>query len=187
MDDGAVVQMIYTGESAYSRDEAGSLAALGELLTIKLLEVLREEKGGVYGVGASGRLNKIPNERYVFSIQFASAPNNVESLVAATTAEIAKIQNGEIDEAIIGKVKEKRFLSTEESLKTNGYWMSVISTELMQGIPLLTLEESKARINHINKADLQKAAQKYLKPEQKLQFVLMPETAAPNAGQTPKK
>lgn len=190
VDDKSVVQMIYTGEAAYSRDEARSLAALGELLTIKLLEVLREEKGGVYGVGASGVLNKIPSERYAFVVRFACAPKNVESLVAATTSEIAKIQNGQIDEAEIAKVKEKRLVNIEESFKNNGYWMSAINTELTQDVPLLTLDEAKARINHINKADLQKAAHKYLKPKQKLQFVLMPETAAATksetAGQTQK-
>lgn len=186
VDDTSVVQITYTGAAVYDRDQARRLAALGDLLTIKLLESLREEKSGVYGVGASGSLVKLPSERYAFNISFACAPKNVESLVAATTAEIAKVQNGEIDENEINKVKQTRLNRIEEAFKTNPYWMSVISANLTQGDKILTLEETKARTNAISKDDLQKAARKYLKPQQRLQFVLMPETAAPKTGQMQK-
>jgi zinc protease len=186
VDDKSVVQILYTGDAEYSRDEARNLSALGELLTIKLIEVLREEKSGVYGVGASGRLTKLPSGKYSFTISFASGPQNVDSLIAAVTAEIAKVQSGQINEKDISKVKEARLVGIEDSFKNNGYWMSTVSSRLRQGTEILTLEESKARINAINKNDLQKTAQKYLKPENRLQFVLMPETSVQNTGQTPK-
>lgn len=184
VDDKSVVQIYYTGDVVYDKDENRNLTLLGELLTIKLLEVLREEKSGVYGVNASGNITKIPSGKYVFTISFGCAPQNVASLVAATTAEIAKIQKGEIDENELKKVKEKRLVGIEETYKTNGFWMGIISSNLTQGNDILTQEEGNARINAVTKEDLQKAAQKYLKPEQRLQFVLLPETAASNAGQT---
>ena len=45
-----------------------ALKALGEVLTIKLIEKLREEESGVYGVGARGRFSKLhmPRRRLVF-------------------------------------------------------------------------------------------------------------------------
>ncbi len=187
VDDKAVVQIIYTGDAVYDKDENRNLALLGELLTIKLLEVLREEKSGVYGVGASGSLTKIPSGKFGFSVQFGSAPQNVESLVQATNAEIVKIQNGQIEENELNKVKQSRLVRIDEQVKTNGYWMSVISTNLQQGNDILTLEEARARISRVTKEDLQRAAQKYLKPENRLQFVLVPETAAKPIGQTPKQ
>ena len=187
VEDRSSVVISYTGETPYSVDENRSLSAAGELLTIKLIEVLREEKGGVYGVGAGGRLTKNPRGRFSFTIQFACAPQNVEPLIKAVTAEIAKIQNGEIEQNELNKVKETRLVKIEESYKTNGYWMAIIRNNLMQGNDLLTIEEARARTNAINKDNVQKAAQKYLKPENRLQFVLMPETAATvKAGQTPK-
>ena len=77
-------------------------------------------------------------------------------MVRCVTAQgtfIWQIQNGQIDENEIAKVKEKRLVGIEESYKTNGFWMSSISTELTQGVPLLTLEESRARTIAINKAE----------------------------------
>jgi zinc protease len=186
VDDKAAVRIIYAGATPYDKDENRNLSSLGELLTIKLTEVLREEKSGVYGVGASGRLIKIPSERYAFNIQFSCAPKNVESLIQATTDEIAKIQNGEIEENEINKVKEARLVKIEEAFKDNGYWLSAITGNLTEGRDILTLEESKTRINAVNKAELQRAAQKYLKSEQRMQFILLPESAAQAAGQMPK-
>lgn len=187
VDDRSTVQIYYLGDAVYDRDEERSLAALGELLTIKLVEDLREAKSGVYGVGASGKLGKIPSGKYAFTIGFSCAPQNVEPLVAETTAVINRIQNGEIDESDINKIKQSRLVRLEENFKNNSYWTTAISDNLREGKEILTLEEAKARINAINKDDLQRAAQKYLKLSQRLQFVLMPETTAPNPGQTPKR
>jgi zinc protease len=116
-----------------------------------------------------------------FRIRFVN-----QRLVKAVGAEIAKIQNKRIDEKDIGKVKEKRLVGLDESFKNNSYWMSALSNNLKQGNDILTLEEAKARINAVTKEYLQKAAREYLKPEQRLQFVLNPEASAPKAGQTPK-
>lgn len=184
VDDKSIVQIIYTGDVVYDKNENRNLTLLGELLTIKLLEVLREEKSGVYGVNASGNMIKIPSGKYVFTVQFACAPQNVESLVAAVTAEVAKIQNGQVDEKDLGKVKEARLVRLDESYKENSFWMAIINGNLMEGKDLLTSDEARARINVVTKVDMQKAAQKYLKPEQRLKFVLLPETVASKATQT---
>jgi zinc protease len=187
VDDKSVVQITYTGEAAYSPDETRNISLLGDLLSIKLVEDLRERKSQVYGVGAQGRMEKIPTGRYTFQVGFSCAPRNVDGLIKEVTAVIAKIRSGAIDDKDIGKIKQTRLLRLEESYKENSFWMSAISSNLKQGDEIYTLEQAKARINAITKADLQQAAQKYLKSENRLQFVLMPETTAANAGQTPQQ
>lgn len=176
IDDKSLVQIIFRGETNYDKDEARNISAFGELLTIKLTEVLREQKSGVYGVGASGFISKTPRGRYSFSISFPCGPENVDSLIAAALAEVAKIQNGQIDDKDLNKVKEAQMVKLKESVKENQYWVSAISSNLQLGYDLLTLEEREARINALTKADIQKAAQKYVNVNQKMQFVLMPET-----------
>ena len=176
VDQKSQVQIIYTGPNSFNRDESRNLSALGELLTIKLTEILREEKGGVYGVGASGTMSKIPYERFSFSIGFPCGPENVNSLIDAAMGEVAKIQNGQIEDKDIAKVKEARLVKLKEDVKTNNYWGLEIGRSLLQGLDLYSFEENEAKINLITKADLQAAAKKYLDPDKKIQFILMPET-----------
>lgn len=178
VDQKSLVQMMFTGPTKFDRNEARSISALGELLSIKLIEILREEKSGVYGVGASGSISKIPYERYNFSISFPCGPENVESLTNAAIAEIVKIQNGQIDDKDIEKVKEARRVKAKDDVRRNEFWALEISRSLLQGLDLYTLEDLEKRINEITKEDLQNIAKKYVKLDERKQFVLLPETAA---------
>lgn len=174
--DKSVVDILFTGNTVYNDDESRSLTALGELLNIKLLEILREEKGGVYTPDAGGFMVKIPDGEFIFEIIFSCSPANVDSLIQAALAEIKKIQSGQIDEQDITKIKQARLVNVRQNMKENSYWMSVISGNVTQGNKILSLEEVEVRINSINKGNLQKAAQKYLTPDNMKQFVLMPES-----------
>lgn len=180
VDQKSIVQLAFVGATPYNRDDARAISALGELLSIKLIEILREEKGGVYGVGAFGSLGKIPYERYSFTVSFPCGPENVESLTAAAIAEIVKVQNGEIDEKDVEKVKEARRVRSREDFRRNEYWATSIVTNLSQGTEIYPQEEIERRIGLITKEELQKAAKKFVKLDEMKRFVLMPETTAAN-------
>src|SRR5690606_3671929 len=100
----------YHGPTEYNEKEDHALKSLGEVLSIKLIEKLREEEGGVYGVGARGNINKIPYGWYSFNISFPCGPENVEKLTAATLAEVDKlVKEGPTDEDM-AKIKEAQLL-----------------------------------------------------------------------------
>lgn len=172
------VQLVFTGETKFDKQETRLLSFLGEFLTIKLNEILREEKSGVYGVGAGGSIQDIPYERYSFSISFPSGPENVDSLIEAALGEIEKIKSGQISEADINKVKEARLVKLKEDFKRNQYWSLEISRSLLRKDELDSQEEIEARIKAVSKEDLQRIANKYLKKGSHIQLVLMPEAKA---------
>ena len=175
IEDKSQVSITFRGDAEFNLNENRHLSALGELLSIKLVEILREEKGGVYGVGASGGMSKIPKGRFFFSIEFPCGSKNVDSLIKAALDEVVKIQNGQIDDKDIAKVKEARLLKAKENYKENSYWSSLLYGNLAEGNDLIDLAETENRINSINKEEMQKVAKKYLNLDKKIQFVLMPE------------
>ncbi|MBT8263878.1 MAG: insulinase family protein, partial [Muriicola sp.] len=61
------VSITWEEEIPYDGDTKMAVNALGEVLTIKLVEKLREEEGGVYGVGARGNLSKLSFSNLTFS------------------------------------------------------------------------------------------------------------------------
>jgi zinc protease len=177
VDQKSLVQMTFTAPMKYDRNEATAIQALGELLSIKLVEILREEKSGVYGVGASGGMIKVPYERYLFNISFPAGPENVTSLIDATIAEIKKVQSGQIEDKDVDKIKEARRVRIREDLKRNEYWASVLTRNLQEGWDIYSAEEWEARINAITKENIQAAAKKYLRLDERKQFILLPESA----------
>lgn len=178
VDQKSEVQIIFTGPTKFDLQESRYLNYLGELLTIKLTEILREEKSGVYGVGARGSLSDIPYQRYNFVISFPSGPENVDSLTEAALAEVEKIKNGQIEDKDLDKVKESKIVMVKENFKENQYWAAEITRSLLRGEKLYSLDETLARIKAISKEDLQKVANKYLKKGSEIEIILLPETKA---------
>lgn len=169
------VQIRYTGEFDGDRYDAYLLSSLGEVLSIKLIEILREEKGGVYGVGANGYTERVPYKSYGFNISFPCGPENVDQLIEATFDEIKKvIKNGPTEEDV-AKVKEQQKRSREENLESNRYWLGQVRAYVTNGRDFETFYDYEKNIEKLNAKDLKKIAKKYLNTDDYIQIVLMPE------------
>ncbi len=169
------VIMRFTGEADYEKDEAFLIAKLGDLLDIKLVENLREEKSGVYGVGASGSMTRWPYSRYNFQIQFPCGPENVESLTAAAIDEVVKLQENGPEEDDLQKVREQYRREVEEGQKENGWWSNVLRSYTMYDLDFDKMLKYKERMVKITPENLQNVAKKYINPEEYIRVVLYPE------------
>ncbi|MFS4491450.1 M16 family metallopeptidase [Maribacter sp. 2308TA10-17] len=152
-----------------------AVKALGEVLTIKLVEKLREEEGGVYGVGARGSLNKISFSSLSFSISFPCGPENVEKLIAAALAEVEKIKVDGVTVEDMAKVKETYLVQRKEAIKTNKFWIDNLLTADQENKDVNSILKFEESLNALSREDLQEVAKKYLDKNYFL-GVLMPET-----------
>jgi zinc protease len=171
----ATVRLVFSGDFVYNRDNNNQIDALAEVLNIKLIERLREDEGGVYGVSASASQSKYPQNRYSLSISFGCAPENVEKLIASTLDEINKIKTNGALPVDIQKFVAEETRTTETDLKTNGFWLgSIIDSYQNEEDPkeILTYLDSLKKINPEN---LKSAANQYLSGKNYIRLVLMPE------------
>ena len=168
------VSLTWRGETQYNAKEARALNALAEALSIKLIEKLREEEGGVYGAGARGSINKIPYSRFNFSISFPCAPSNVDKLIDASLAEVKSlIDNGPTPEDL-DKVKKAKLLSRKDQLEQNRFWLSAIRSADYNKSDINNVLDYEKNINALTREDLQNVAKKYLSKGH-LRAVLLPE------------
>jgi len=175
-DDKATVRITYTGETAYSEKENLAMQALGEILTIKLIEELREKEGGVYGAGARGSLNKLPYGSYSFSISYPTNPADADKLIDLTLKEVEKIQQNGPETADLEKFKEGEMTDYTKSLKENRYWLNVLSEAYTsQENPEKALDFEK-NLKALTAKEVQDVAKKYLNKNRVI-AVLKPETA----------
>jgi zinc protease len=171
----STISLSFTGEVEYSRAERIRLQALVEVMNIKLIETLREKMGAMYSGGMSGSMNRIPYGNYSINATLPCAPENVDKVLAATFAEIARIKQDGVDEADLNKVKASWIKSYRKGMRENGYWMASLQNAFFNNNNPEDILTYESRVNALTTADLQKAAQRYFDTDNYLQVVLYPE------------
>lgn len=170
------VRITFTGETKYNKKDDRLVKALAEALSIKLIEELREKKGGVYGAGAFGSLNQRPYNSYSITVSFPCAPENVDKLVKATLGEIEKIKKSGISEKDLNKVKAQQKRSMETNIKNNRYWLGTLRGIFLNGGNIEKIVDYQKGIDALNAKDMQKAAKKYFDMKNYIKVVLYPES-----------
>ena len=168
------VTIMFYGDAPYSAKEAVAMTALGEVLTIKLVEELRENESGVYGVNARGSMSKVPYGSYNFNISFPCGPENAEKLTASALAELDKIIKNGPEEKDVNKYKEAEALDYKKKIKENRYWMTNFTRSFTNGSSPEEILTASDKVKEVTAKDIQDVAAKYLSKD-KVIGILMPE------------
>ena len=176
------VYMCFGGELEPCEDvevgfkESQIIDHLAALLDIRLREVIREDKGGSYGVSAGGYIDGWPERFYKVYIDFGCEPAREEELQAAVIETIKDIQSGNISDELIQKLKETYTRTLETSVRNNYWWLNRISEEIIFTYEPTWFTNDTARVNEwITKEALVEAANKYLDTERVVTGYLKPE------------
>jgi len=152
----------FSGETVYDAKESHLLKSLGEILSIKLIEKLREEESGVYGVGARGSMSKVPYGAYNFTISFPCGPENVDKLKEAALAEVQSIIENGPTQTDVDKIKQAQMLDYKENLKKNSYWLNSLKNADYNKTDKSKIIGLTKEIDEISVLNLQEIAKKYL-------------------------
>ncbi|MPR34945.1 M16 family metallopeptidase [Salmonirosea aquatica] len=169
------VTMVYSGEYEYNPENNVQIEALQEVLQIKLIESLREEESGVYGVSVSDKTDKVPSGHYRYVIQFGCAPENVDKLVKRTMEEVDKLKKNGAEAKDIEKFVAETRRKTQVDMKTNPFWLSYIDTSLFIDEDLNEVFDEEKHLKEVTVASTKAAAQKYFNDENFIKVVMMPE------------
>lgn len=168
------VTIMYYGDTTYSPKEALAMEALGEVLTIKLIEELRENESGVYGISARGSMSKVPYGSYSFNISFPCGPDNAEKLTQSALRELNKIIKDGPQAVDLAKYKEGELADFKKDSKENRFWLSTMTRAYTNGTAASDVLKMEEKIKALTTKDLQDVAKKYLSKD-KVVGILMPE------------
>jgi len=168
------VTIMFYGDTPYDSNEAYLLKAAGDVLNIKLTEVIREQESGVYTISSRGSMGKVPYGSYSFTISFPCGPENAEKLTTASLAELNKIIANGPTQADVDKFKQAELLEYKKQLKENRYWMSNFTRSFTNGSKPEEILEMEAKINGVTVKQIQDIAKKYLSKDKTI-GILMPE------------
>jgi len=167
----------FTGACQYTPETRFALRSLMELFQIKLNETLREQLGGAYSPSAGGSCSRVPRQEYSITVQFNSAPDNVEKLTKSVFAVIDTLKTQPPSAADVNKVKEALARSREVNLKQNAFWVGNLLSWTQAGEDVTgLLDPQDAMIRNLTAAQIQEAAKKYFDTANYARFILLPET-----------
>jgi zinc protease len=171
----SVVNLVFTSPATYNIADAYALSTLGEVMDIKLVEKLREEKGGVYGVSASGEIKKIPVPSSTFTISFPCAPENVDTLSKAAIDELKKIIKYGVSSEDLEKVKEQQKRKLEVNFKQNQFWLNSLYDAYYLGNNPGDILKKQKQTESLTSKMIQDAAIKYINLNNYIRVILKPD------------
>jgi zinc protease len=182
------VLLAFHGKEKWSQEADDDMDILGQVLSIRLREVLREDMGGVYGVGAGGRIDRRPKQEYTFSVSFGCAPDKIDVLESRVREEIAAIQKNGIGDDYLDKIRQARRRSHEIQLKENGFWERELEDAYRYGDDPKRILDIESYLGRVTSDRVKAAAQRYLKASAYVTGKLKPELVAPTpAASAPAK
>jgi zinc protease len=171
----SIVNFEFTGAFDWSVQGRFDARIMKDVLNIMLREVLREEKGGTYGVRTSVRFEKLPTSTYRFTINFGCAPENVAELSEAALTQIRSLIEQGPSEKNLQKVQETWKRSIETDRRDNSWWLDKIGDCYLYGESPSTLNDISGMVENMTAAQVKSAAAKYLNLDNYVKVVLVPE------------
>jgi zinc protease len=170
----STVSLNFSGAAVWSPEEQLRLEALVELMNLRIIEVLREKMGVIYGGRMSGGIARVPYEHYMINASLPTAPENVERLTKALFAEIERIKREGPEQDDLDKVKRSWAQSWARSLQTNAFWAAALGGAELYGTDPRRLLDQMQRVGALSTDDIKRAAQRYFDTENVVQVVLNP-------------
>lgn len=169
------VRITFHGDAEWSPSNSHILRSTAELMRIRLREVLREDMGGVYGVGVYGGISRYPRQTYSFTVSFGCDPERVEELIAAVFSEIEMLKKDGPADDNVDKIRESQTRKRETDLESNRFWASTMEWHERNELDLKDIMAFEDLVAAVTNNSIQQAAQRYLDSERYVQGVLYPE------------
>lgn len=130
----------------------GQLASIaGQILSKRLLDIVREEKGAVYSIGASGELDSNTPLNVEIVTAFPMKPEMKDEVLTIIDEQIKKLAT-DISQSELDTVKEFMTKTNKENQEKNGPWLAGIKGWITEGVD--TFNGSQAVLDTITVDDV---------------------------------
>ena len=171
----SISAIVFSGPFEYNQTNRVAIRAMSEILQRRLLETIREELSGTYGINATPSYQRNPNPEYAITISFGSAPDRTEALIKRVFEEIEAFKTNGPTEQQLSDEKETLLREFETNSKQNSYLLSQLSVRYDQGDDPAGVWMVPDYYKKIDKAMLQEAAKTYLNTKRYVEVMLFPE------------
>jgi len=121
------VAHIYTGGGVdYTLENLVTMSALKQVLDMRCIETIRQDKSGTYGVAVSGILTQVPTPRYTLALSFDTNAAMADELAEMLHQQVLTLASAGVTAEELSKIKEYMLKQRRDDLKRNGPWLGYL-------------------------------------------------------------
>lgn len=171
----SISAIVFSGPFEYNQTNRVAIRAMSEILQRRLLETIREELSGTYGINATPSYSRIPNQEYAITITFGSSPDRTETLIKRIFQEIEAFKTNGPTEQQLTDQRETLLREFETSSKQNNYLLGQLSARYDAGDDPAGVWLVPDYYKKIDKTMIMEAAKTYLNTNRYVEVMLFPE------------
>ncbi|TYQ00200.1 zinc protease [Tenacibaculum adriaticum] len=170
----ASVNIVYKKEMPYTLKSAVYTKALGDILQLRVTEMVRESEGGAYSPNANATLVREPKSLAQVSFKFDCNPDLADKLVEIVNNEFQKIAKGNILEDDLNKIKTNFIKEREQSKDKNNYDMQLLKNYYRFDYNMNDTKNFEDIVNKMCDKDIKKMAEQIVKKGNNYEIVFKP-------------
>ncbi|TXD46750.1 M16 family metallopeptidase [Polaribacter sp. IC073] len=170
----STVRISYKNDYKYSLKNNIMAQALADILSLRYMDLLREDEGGTYGASAYGSVTKRPNEQANLWVQFDCNPDKVEKLVAIVHSELKKVAAGVISEADLEKTKNNYLKEYKQQQDYNSYEMSLLVNFYREGYNMNASKNFEDIVKNLKVKDIKTFAKNLIANAKSYEIIIKP-------------
>ncbi|MCD8312880.1 MAG: insulinase family protein, partial [Bacteroidales bacterium] len=141
------------GDVEYTAKNQRLASIAGQILSKRLIDIVREKEGAVYSISASGIVDRLHNNPLIIQTAFPMKPEMKDKVLEIIAGEIKGMESNVTQEEL-NTVKEYLVKSFNASLEKNRDWLSAITGYQINGVD--TFNPSLEIIQSITVDDVQR-------------------------------
>jgi zinc protease len=159
-------------------------AVLGEVLQLRLIDVLRLEQAVTYSPFAGASASTVfPHWGYI-DAEMEAPPDKLDGFFDDVAKVAAKLRAEPPEADELARAKTPAIQGLEKAMATNEYWLAGLSGAETDPRRLAALRTAEADLERVTAADVQKAAETYLRDETAWKLEIRPQAPAKVAQAT---
>jgi len=171
----SIVLMQMNHDFDYSQNERIGIKALGKILSIELIEEIREKQSLVYSIGAYPSYEKLPTAKATMTVYYPCSPDNIEVATNGTLEIFRKMVKDGPSQTNLDKAKQQLIKELETNLRENNYWLSVLKNYGFEKIDYAEITKTQKMIESLTAEDIKTLAAKFLAEDNYVRVSLVPE------------
>jgi zinc protease len=165
---------VWTTTDDSDQKQAQGMDLLARIVTVRLIDELREKLGATYGGGASSNMSEVYTGRGSFAIATSGAPKDLAAIEGVVDAIIAEVTAKPVDADLFERARKPVLESYADWRRQNGTWIGIAAEAQTNPERLERFRRSEALFKSITPDYVWGLAKKWLGKPAEFTFRALP-------------